>query len=145
GTNDSPPENVGVYAGHFSLLAPHRKLVAVGIGEVETTTARKLKRFAHDSSTGTLNLVVGFFQILGVKHDQNACRLASARDLGFSIESAAEAAVVKAGVPGSVVGEIPAKDLVIEALGCFHVSRGELDVIHVEILVFAHGPPRGTG
>src|SRR5271165_7251531 len=74
------------------LLAPHRQLVAVRVGEVEALAAWELEGLAHDLSAHFFHLAVHIIQGSCIDHDQHAAGLRTAvraSGLRLAIEAAA--------------------------------------------------------
>jgi len=63
-------------------IGPHRILIAIGIGEVETTAARESENGFQDGPMGSLDLDLRLFQIVTVKNNQDTARICSGRSVG---------------------------------------------------------------
>src|SRR5262245_43349232 len=98
---------------------------------MEAATARERENLLRYRSAGRTYLSLGGFQVLGVDHDKS-----SSRHRCVCGESTAQAAVMEAGVIGTVIREAPAENFGIEAFRGGDVGRGELDV--VDTVVVAH-------
>src|SRR5579863_4317973 len=56
------------------LLAPHCQLVAIGISEVEATSAGKVEGLAHNPAAGGFHLRIRFLQFRAVDDHQHSPR-----------------------------------------------------------------------
>ena len=89
------------------LFRPGGQHVAAGVGEMEAAAAREFKSVFHDFAACGLYFRLTRDEVRRIDHDERT----TGRDLRRLVETSREAAVFKARVPRSVVGELPTEDL----------------------------------
>ena len=92
---------------------------------MESSPAGERKNLLNNLPARGLDLFLDSVQIARIDHQQHAragCRC-------FGCKAAAQTAVVKAGVAGSVIFELPAENCLVETLRRPDIGRGQLDVV----------------
>src|SRR5690242_17178593 len=103
---------------HLQLaIGPDGQLVAAGIGEVEPAAAGKAECRGDDGAAGLADPGLRVGEVEREQHHQRARTLAryGAR-APAGVEAAVQPAVLEGGVVRPVVGELPAKRLLVESL-----------------------------
>ena len=105
---------------------------------MEAAPAGKLKCLADDLAAHRFDFGVYVFQRRRVDHNQRAPGLIaiSGGGLGLTVEPTAQAAIMEACIVRTPILKIPPEDLVVKTLGCLNVCGGELDVVHLQVVLF---------
>src|SRR5205807_8218100 len=101
---------------------------------MKAPAARELERRLDDLATGLRDFGEDIFESVGVQHHEGT----TGNHLGALLEPARDAAVLEAGVIGSVVLELPAERRLIELFGAGDVCRAEFDVVDLPVVLSSH-------
>src|SRR5690606_29621717 len=117
---------------------PDGKLVAAGLGEMESAAAREREYRLDDLPARRHHLRERAFEIVAVEDNERASPVDARRGFGPE-ETTVQALARESRVIGPVILERPSERLFEKALGSGDIPRGALDVI--DLLVCRQGCP----